>query len=338
MPLIGISQNINSDFAIKNTRTQLDSFFIENKNSSIEEISYFLQSERYDFLWPEIPPELVAGATVASAIFGGISAINSFRQVSELKEINQKLDKIIALQYEILKAIKDLSIQFRIDLEKAFIKDIELELKAYQQSFVTLTDVMIQRGNRIIFPRNGPDYQARLEDLMWKVQDLSNKLKGYGPVTHYALFTSIGLLETMFKVANVDFKYRQSFLKQNLITVLEFETYFKNKSDELLNQSTEFYNKNKIDGIKSIVGGQFGLDYPFTEIKGNPKDGFHSRTWVREKQEKPEFRPVIKGPYYDIQVQYNEMVSRHIKFKDGVIPIFDIISKELNKLILLYNE
>jgi hypothetical protein len=54
---------------------------------------------------PPIDPNLVAAANVGSAAFGAISAVNSFRQVSELKAINAKLDTIIELQHLTIKAV-----------------------------------------------------------------------------------------------------------------------------------------------------------------------------------------------------------------------------------------
>lgn len=292
---------------------------------------------------PTIDPNLVAAATVGSAAFGAISAINSFRQVSELKAINAKLDKIIDLQVLTIKAIKDLGIQFRIDLEDAFIKDVELELKSCHQSFKTLTDVMIERDEGILFPSGGPDYQQRLESLMWKTQDLTNKLAGYGHPTHQALFASMIILDSMFKVARVDRRYRIAYLNQRAADISGFEQTFLRHQQSIIKENDLLWTKEAITGIKDIdTGHNSDPNAPYFQVRGNPRDGFEMRGWIRTSQPAPDFVRVSDLPkpqenhWFQIQTHFRQNASNAEGMKVGVLALITNVKTSTSDLIKIY--
>jgi len=311
-------------------------------SASFDEIFDFL-AEKQAFSNYVIPPVLVAGATIASAIFGGISAINSFKRINNLKLINKKLTEIINLQYAILKAIKDLGVQFKIDLERAFIKDIELELRAYQLSFENLIDILIEKDGRLVFPVSTINYQSRLENLIWKSQDLSNKLSGYGPVTHYAFFASISFIDVMFKIANLDYEYRVSYFNQKKVKIQEFQRHFEDKSKQLNTKLTKLQETGEIDGSKIVYRGPT-VYYPMVEMRGNIIEGYECRGWIPAEQRVPAFIsaqkferiPAVKK-YLNNAKKYHETIEIKDIMDNQVLSIFPIILKETSALISTYS-
>jgi hypothetical protein len=287
---------------------------------------------------PPIDPNLAAAATIGGAVFGAISAYNSFRQVAELKEINSKLDKVIGLQLQTLEAIKALGIQFRADLEQAFVRDLNLELKAYQQSFVTLTSVLKERQGGVHFPTGGPDYRRRLEDLMFKVQDFTNKLALYGPATYQALLVNAALLESMFKVARVDTTYRRAFHEQRMIDYKEFESHFVGVNDNLRESNKAIFEQTAGLHRSGSMHPDWGV--MIWEIQGNPVDGFQERLFQGTQTNLPPFRPLSNHPeasnYLSAQNTYRQAAYQGEAIQKTVFPLFASMKTSTTKLLAAY--
>lgn len=291
---------------------------------------------------PDLDPRLVDAATVGGAVFGAISAYNSFRQVDELKSINSKLDTVIDLQLKTLQAIKDLGVQFRIDLEQAFIRDIDFELRGYQQSFDTLISVMKETDSGIEFPTGGPDYGRRLQDLMFTTQDLVNKLSQYGPATYQGLLANVALVEAMFKVAGIDQAYRRKFHLQRLADYERFDGAIRPVRDE-----ADRSIKKLMDTMSYSAPARFqrmeNTIWIVYEILGNPRDGFQCRVLRFGDQTWPDakFVPMpadfpIAPQYAPAMNQYRAGATKVANLDEGVLKLLDQAKIATGKLVKIY--
>ena len=297
---------------------------------------------------PPIPPNLVAAANVGSAVFGAISAYNSFRQLAELRDINSKLDRVIGLQLETLQAIKNLGIQFRQDLEAAFIRDLDLELKANQQSFAALTSVLQETRRGLRFPTGGPNYAQRLEDLMFKTQDFTNKLALYGPATYQALVVNVALVETMFKIAGVDLAYRVAFHEQRIVDYAAFRGHYSSIHSGLSASNTELYAANSGESIRLYsFPDPNSVDFRLVvfEARGNPADSYQARQLLCTGQRCGEVQPwrdIDSTPYRNrerlitARDTYRATAFKVATIEQSIFPLFDTATVSSSKLIAVY--
>lgn len=291
---------------------------------------------------PGIDPKLVDAATVGGAVFGAISAYNSFRQVDELKRINSKLDTVIDLQLKTLQAIKDLGVQFRADLEHAFIRDIDFELRGYRQSFDTLVAVMKETATGIEFPTGGPDYAGRLQDLMFKTQDLVNKLSQYGTATYQGLLANVALVESMFKVARIDHAYRRTFHTQRLADYDRFQVSVRSVRDPI-----DASNKRMMSDYSFPSATRFQR-YENTlwivyEVRGNPHDGFESRVIRFGDSAWPDapFVPMpadfpVNPKFNQVMHEYRAGVTKVANLDSGVLKLLDDARDSTVRLVQMY--
>lgn len=224
---------------------------------------------------PLIDPTIVAAAQVGSAVFGAISAANSFRQVAELKEINKNLKVMISLQKKTLLAIKDLGIKFERDLERAFIRDTENELNAYFQTYNTISNALVETSDGLKFPDDGPNYKDALEDIMWKSITLTNKLAEYGTIAYNGVVAGIGIVESMFKIINLSHASRRSFLEDKLPLFKETSIFFDNENKLIKTKQSEVFSNNSYTEDNFLIV-DYGAPYPRFKLKGNPKEGYHA--------------------------------------------------------------
>jgi hypothetical protein len=165
-------------------------------------------------------------------------------------------------------------------------------------------------------------------------------LAGYGHPTHQALFASMAVLDSMFKVARVDYKYRVSYLAQRAIDIANFQAAFEGHQRALSESNAALYAAEAISGVRGIPSGPPGMGYPYAEVRGNPRDGFEWRAWIRESQPVPPFRPVSEHPVSNrwLQIQ-NEFRSNETKIegmKQGVLTFVENVRASTNNLIALY--
>jgi len=176
---------------------------------------------------------------------------------------------------------------------------------------------------------------------MWKTQNLSNKLAGYGHATHQCLFASIIILDAMFKLTKVDFPYRISYLKQRLEDISNIESKFEAHIGTLINSNENLCVTESINGLRvETLSGPADMGYPSGEIRGNPKDGFEFRLSVLG-QDRP-FRPVTEGPsssrYLKMQNIYGAAENKVEGIEKGVLIFVRTARKNVEKLISRYEK
>lgn len=134
-----------------------------------------------------------------------------FKLLNEYKDLNSKLGTVIRLQKGVLYEFGKIGIKLEKRLRQALINDIELDLRARYDSFLPLQSVLIQKGDKLMLPSSKIRfYSKRLEDLIFDTEDLCNKLVGYGSATYQTQFASMCLLDSMYKIIEVDKPYRRA--------------------------------------------------------------------------------------------------------------------------------
>jgi hypothetical protein len=227
--------------------------------------------------FPTIDPRLVAAATVASFVASALTTANSYRQVALLKEISQKLDRVIDLQIQTINEIRALGVQFRADLTSAFISDLEAGLRAGNASFFVLCGALAETQNGLQFPRDGVNYEKRHQDLMFRMEDDGHKLAQYGPATYQALIANTALLECMFDVGRVDVNFRRSFHRQRAAELSKFYSAIKADRDAFVAETEKYFTENTVEfetpRYLPTPDAQI-REVPFAYIRGNPRDGY----------------------------------------------------------------
>ncbi len=340
-------------------------------------LSSLVMGEENGYIIPDFPkgfpPNMVSAATVGGGIFGGISSINSFRQVSELKEINGKLDTVISLQYQTLKELRAMGIQFRIDLTEESMINVQRALEARHLSFKQLTGVF-EVKNGIVAVRASqpgePNYKKRLEDLMWGVQDYSNELSLFGPGGHMALYSSISLLDTIFKVGQVDNTVRLSFLRTRKKDIEKFLEEFNRRADVLEKRNKNIINSMNIPTAVKVYSHGYlkpsnSSGSPHTTyfcIKGNLNNWYHfaafehsnhGRPWEQgdkvmcSGKKKQDWRPLTHAGYlpsakrvqelFALRTEYNANKPKLDDLREGTIANTKEVLRLVNILIGTYS-
>lgn len=229
---------------------------MSNEKEKIESAKEIYKINLASLPWPEI----ATGFTIIGGAGSALSAINSFRQVGELKDINRKMSTMIELQHKTLSAIIQLGIKFEADLENAFIKHVEVELKSNLNHFVDLCSAL---NENLEFPSSGYNYNERLAELTQRTEILTGMLTEYGAGAYQTMFVSCCMVDCMFKLLNVDMNHRSSFFEQNLGVADDYNSKFRNYLNGLI--------KTKNDAVTGFNNHQRWLHFeqPWMPRVGN---------------------------------------------------------------------